>query len=136
MLSPTCKSIWNPRPPNPPHHPSLTASARLLYIKMATLSQQFLGAGWIRANEYALWEALHSDLHEFGFGCLTTRDIKVLRRLSQRANGWIWTGPEGEFVPHLVSFEEWAEIYRNRPLAESPDVEVPSLLGRAKKRSD
>jgi hypothetical protein len=45
--------------------------ARLLYKKMSAVSQDFWYAGWLRGNEFALWEILHGDRHDYGAGVVT-----------------------------------------------------------------
>jgi hypothetical protein len=85
-------------------------SAELLYQKMADLSQRYLCAGWIRGNEYDLWDALHSEKHEYGFGILRQEHQKELRLLSDHAGGWIWTGPESRSQPEFVTFPRWKLI--------------------------
>ncbi len=67
-------------------------------------------AGWLSGNEYALWEILHGDRHEYGWGDVRYEDLEELRILSEHARGWIWTGPDKEYTPQLVTFAEWESI--------------------------
>jgi hypothetical protein len=104
-------------------------------MKMATPSQHHPAAGWIMDNEYDLWSALQSVTHENGFSYLCQRDIKVLRRLAERAQGWIWTGPGDVFTPQQVPLAEWEQIFarnerridrsRDDDQAHAPCLSIP-----------
>ncbi len=85
--------------------------ARLLYEKMSAISEDCWCAGWLVGNEYALWKILHDDRHEYGLATVSYEDLEELRILSELANGWIWTGREGEYTPQLVTFAEWQALY-------------------------
>jgi hypothetical protein len=87
--------------------------ARLLYRKMSNISEDSWCAGWLSGNEYALWEILHGDRHEYGWGDVRYEDLEELRTLSEHARGWIWTGPAKEYTPQLVTFVEWESIRRS-----------------------
>jgi hypothetical protein len=96
----------------PPPHPSMANPfARLLYEKMSAISQDFWCAGWMWGNEFALWEILHGDRHEYGAGVVTYEDLEELRVLSEHANGWIWTGRGREHTPQLVTFAHWKALF-------------------------
>ena len=70
----------------PPPHPSMAnPCARLLYEKMSAISRDFWCAGWMWGNEFALWEILHGDRHEYGPGLVTYEDLEELRVLSEHA---------------------------------------------------
>ena len=84
--------------------------ARLLYKKMSEFSEDCWCAGWMMGNEYALWKILHGDRHDYGWGGIAYEDLEELRLLSEHANGWIWTGPQKEYSPQLVTFTEWESI--------------------------
>ena len=84
--------------------------ARLLYQKMSDISEDSWCAGWLSGNEYALWEILHGARHEYGWGDVRYEDLEELRILSEHARGWIWTGPDKEYTPQLVTFAEWESI--------------------------
>jgi len=102
-----CIPRYEPVPP----HPSMTNPyARLLYQKMSDISEDSWCAGWLSGNEYALWEILHGDRHEYGWGDVLYEDLEELRILSEHARGWIWTGPDKEYTPRLVTFAEWESI--------------------------
>jgi hypothetical protein len=102
-----CIPRYEPVPP----HPSMTNPyARLLYQKMSAISEDSWCAGWLSGNEYALWEILHGDRHEYGWGDVRYEDLEELRILSEHARGWIWTGPDKEYTPQLVTLEEWESI--------------------------
>ena len=96
----------------PPPHPSMANPfARLLYEKMSAISEDFWCAGWMLDNEYALWEILHGDRHDYGAGVVTYEDLEELHVLSEHANGWIWTGRGEEFTPQLVTFAQWQALF-------------------------
>ncbi|MGA7239456.1 MAG: hypothetical protein WBY44_27490 [Bryobacteraceae bacterium] len=96
----------------PPPHPSMANPfARLLYEKMSAISEDFWCAGWLSGNEYALWDILHGDQHDYGFGVVAYEDLDELRILSEHANGWIWTGRGREHTPQLVTFTRWYALF-------------------------
>ena len=111
--------MWNTPVETPPHPSFVNASARQLYEKMAAISQTYLCAGWIRDNEYDLWQAIHSETHEYGFSALKPAHVGELRDLAVLAQGWIWTGPEKQFEPRLVSFDVWHSILAERARASA-----------------
>ena len=96
--------------PKPPHPSMANPYARLLYKKMSEFSEDCWCAGWMMGNEYALWKILHGDRHDYGWGGIAYEDLEELRLLSEHANGWIWTGPQKEYSPQLVTFTEWESI--------------------------
>ena len=81
--------------------------ARLLYKKMSGISEDCWCAGRTSGNEYALWKILRGDRHDYGWGGIAYEDLEKLSLLSEHANGWIWTGPEKEYRPQLVTFAQW-----------------------------
>ena len=102
-----CIPIFNP----PPAHPSMdNPYARLLRQKMSEISEDCWAAGWLVDNEFTLWEILQGERIDYGGFAVGHGDREELRVLSQLANGWIWTGPDGKFTPQLVSFGEWHSI--------------------------
>ena len=102
--------------PEPPHPSMANPNARLLYEKMAALSEAGFFAGWIMGNEYSLWEILQGGKPaEYGITRISAEDLEELRALSQQAGGWIWTGPARTFTPQLVPFDRWPEILANAP---------------------
>jgi hypothetical protein len=104
--------------PVPPHPSMANPYARLLYQKMSGVSQDAWCAGWMSGNEYALWDVLHGNRHEYGWGNVPYEDLEELRLLSEHAGGWIWTGPEKEYTPQLVTFAEWESIRATRKVPE------------------
>jgi hypothetical protein len=105
--------------PPPPHPSMVNPFARLLYEKMSAISEDFWCAGWLSGNEYALWEILHGDQHDYGFGVVDYEDLDELRVLSQHANGWIWTGRGREHAPQLVPFTQWRALFAEATSAAS-----------------
>jgi hypothetical protein len=96
----------------PPPHPSMANPfARLLYEKMSAISEDIWRAGWLSGNEYALWENLQGDQHDYGPGAVAHEDLDELRVLSQHAKGWIWTGRGREHTPQLVTFAQWDALF-------------------------
>jgi len=96
--------------PESPHSSMASPYARLLYRKMSDISQDCHFAGWIGDHEYSLWEILHSDRHDYGWGSPSYEDLEELQVLSKHAEGWIWTGSSEEHTPQLVSFVQWESI--------------------------
>ena len=43
-------------------------------------------------------------------GDVRYEDLEELRILSEHARGWIWTGPDKEYTPQLVTLVEWESI--------------------------
>lgn len=78
---------------------------------MSVISKGFWCAGWMLDNEFALWEILHGDRHEYGAGVVTDEDLEELRVLSGHANGWIWTGRGRELTPQLVTFAQSKTLF-------------------------
>lgn len=93
--------------PKPPHPSMANPYARLLYQKMSAISEHCWCAGWLMGNEYALWELVHSENHDYGWSSVSDQDLEELRVLSEHAGGWIWTGPAHEYTPQLLPFEAW-----------------------------
>lgn len=86
--------------------------ARLLYQKMSAISEDCWAAVWLVDNEYTLWEILQGERHKYGGSVVDYEDVEELRVLSEFANGWIWrAGPDREFTPQLVSFDEWDTLF-------------------------
>lgn len=113
-----CVPKYEPRPP----HPTMANPfARLLYHKMSAISKACWCAGWMLGNEYALWEILRGDRHEYGAGVVAFEDLEELRVLSEHAHGWIWTRRATEYTPQLVTFAQWQALF----------AEASKLAGRA-----
>jgi hypothetical protein len=96
--------------PGPPHPSMENPWARLLYRRMSDISEEGYYAGWLIGNEFSLWRMLEGGGRCYGQCVVSDADLEELRLLSERANGWIWTGGSDEHVPQLVSFARWEEL--------------------------
>ena len=85
--------------------------ARLLFRRMSDISEDCYAAAWLIGNEYSLWQILQRRGTRYGQCDVTAEELEELRLLSEKANGWIWTGGEGAYQPRLVSFEEWENLF-------------------------
>jgi hypothetical protein len=114
-----------------PAHPSMANPyARLLYQKMSAISEDCWCAGWTTGNEYALWELVHSENHDYGWCSVSEQDVEELRVLSEHAGGWIWTGPAHEFTPQLLPFDAWrARLEEHNSTADDIRGEGDDSLG-------
>jgi hypothetical protein len=74
---------------------------------MSDISEDCYAARWLIGNEYSLWQMLSGASTRYGMCEVSAEELEEVRILSERANGWIWTGGPGEYTPQLVSFEEW-----------------------------
>ncbi len=93
------------------HHSMSNPWARLLYRRMSDVSQDSWCASWLSESEFELWEALHGSAPKSGLYTLSGEEVEELRLLSANAGGWIYTGPEREHQPRLVTFPEWEAIF-------------------------
>lgn len=88
--------------------------ARLLYERMSSISEDNTFCGWITDNEFLLWDALQAttsdERPEYGWGSPDEKQLEELRILADLANGWIWTGPQGDYQPRMVTTDEWRLI--------------------------
>ena len=96
----------------------MPAAQRALLVYMRHLSEENWAAGWLIGLEFTLWDwVLHlrsrAD-HTSEFERANAPDIEVLSWLADEAGGW-WHWDEGSREPEFVPFNEWMEIYRNRP---------------------
>ncbi len=97
-------------PPDPPHPSMANPWARLLFRRMSDISEECWAAAWLIGNEYALWQMLQGDTRRFGQCEVLADELDELRLLSDQAQGWIWTGGAGIYIPQFVSLDEWAAI--------------------------
>jgi hypothetical protein len=84
--------------------------ARLLFRRMSDISEDCYAAQWLIGNEYSLWQMLQGASSSYGTCDVSAEELEELRLLSEMANGWIWTGGAGNYIPQLVSLKEWAEL--------------------------
>ena len=83
---------------------------------MSGISEGYYCAGWLIDLEFSLWAVVvGDDPNYFGFGGLSEREIKNLRELSRRIDGWIvWNdGREdnSDEWRRIVPMSEWQSMY-------------------------
>ncbi len=93
-----------------PHPTMADPWARLLFRRMSEISEECYYARWRFGNEYTLWRMLEGGSRQYGQGEVSEEELEELRVLSERVNGWIWTGETEEYLPRLVTFDEWAPL--------------------------
>ena len=97
---------------------NMHTAQRALLVYMRHLSDENWCAGWLIGLEFMLWDwvlRLRSGAdHTLEFERASAPDIEVLSWLAEQAEGW-WHWKTGSKEPEFVPFNEWMEIYRNRP---------------------
>lgn len=64
-------------------------AAHQLSERMSDLSEECYCAGWLMGLEFELWSFVLSGPDEWGMGKVDDADIAALKRLSEKAGGWI-----------------------------------------------
>jgi hypothetical protein len=89
------------------------AAARALNERMSAISEKYWYAAWLMDLEHSLWAMLEGGPRRFGCGEVTEGELRELRELSQKADGWWrWSDADGDEV--FVDLDEWRRIARAR----------------------
>jgi hypothetical protein len=67
----------------------MTSAQKDLADYMSELSEEGWRAGWMDGLEFALWEAVLGQRHEYGYLTIAPDHRTRLRVLSERCAGWI-----------------------------------------------
>ena len=82
-------------------------SAADLFNFMVQLSRQISGKDWDDGLEYTLWDALSFGQINVHGRPITRIDVDLLRRLSERADGW-WTFQDNRF--QFLTTDQWVAV--------------------------
>jgi hypothetical protein len=97
----------------------LTAEQKTLADLMSKISEHCYSAGWMGNLEYVLWDALTSGPRKYGHGIINQSDISELKKISEKANSWIYFDDETEETG--LSLSEWTQKFKNT-IAVNPEV--------------
>jgi len=85
-----------------------------LYQLMSEISEECYCATWMSGLEFDLWHAVINGPKHYGQGDIRQEQIKELKDLSQKYNGWImWKDSLNTTV--FVSMGEWERTKPNEP---------------------
>ncbi|TAJ14702.1 MAG: hypothetical protein EPO68_12645 [Planctomycetota bacterium] len=90
----------------------LTPAQRELADCMSELSEAAYCAGWMLGLEYALWDAAHGGLVEYGRLRMSPQSTARLRALSDACGGWIVFDETTEET--WLPLREWEARYAER----------------------
>ncbi len=85
-------------------------AALALARRMSDISEECYCAGWLMGLEFTLWQFVQDGPGEWGMGRVSAGDVETLKRLAEKAGGWIvWRENVGEtFVPMAEWLVEFA----------------------------
>jgi len=88
---------------------SVDAARMGLLALMRGISEEAWCAGWMMGLEFDLWAVREGRQDAYGqIGAITERQARLLRDLSDEADGWWrWGDTDG---PTFVRLEEWRKI--------------------------
>src|SRR6188508_487995 len=97
----------------------LTAAQRMLAEYMSDLSEEAYCAGWMQYLEYALWQVVLGERHDYGRVEFRPEDVDSLQQLSHECAGWIVFDHErGEMWLPRKEWEERFVAWMKTPAAK------------------
>lgn len=91
------------------HKSADPVAAEALASAMSDISEEYECAGWLIGLEFKLWEMLRGGARELAMGDVTDEEVDNLRRLSERAGGWVFWRDNDDPFKSGECFEPYAE---------------------------
>jgi len=89
---------------------------------MSDLSEEAYCAGWMQNLEYALWQVVLGERHDYGRLEFMTEHVDSLQQLSHECAGWIvYDDKRGEMWVPRKDWEERFAAFLKTPAAKRVD---------------